>query len=199
MKLYTLVLGVLDTNTYILQGKSGLIVIDPAADADKIINKAAELNEPIKYVLLTHGHFDHCNAVADLQKLGAKVFMSKADYDMIQNGDDLALYCGVTFHGFVPDEFIGEGEIELMGEKIKVLHTPGHTAGSLTYILDGNIFGGDVLFYMGIGRSDLPTGDGKALLSSVKKLFDLNGTVYPGHGRQTTIEFERNHSIYVKA
>ncbi len=199
MKIHTLVLGVLDTNTYIVEADDALIVVDPADEPDKILAKASEIGKPIGCVLLTHGHFDHCNAAKRLQTCGAKVLMSKTDYEMIENGLDLAEFCDVKFNKFVPDEFIGEGQIELCGVKIDVLATPGHTAGSLTYVMGDNIFSGDVIFYLGVGRTDLPTGDGNAIIRSLKKLFSLDGVVYTGHGRATTMKFEREHSVYVKS
>lgn len=200
MQIETLTLGALDTNTYILVFNE-LIVIDPADDADKIKEAAARIGKPIKYVLLTHGHFDHCNAAYELQRDGAKVYMSKADFDMIKNDLDLAKYCGVTFNKFEPDYLIGEGELDVCGQKIKVLATPGHTAGGLTYIINGDVFCGDTLFYASVGRSDLPTGDKRTLTQSIKRLYALDGdyTVYPGHGRSTTLNFERKYNPYVKA
>lgn len=199
MNVHTLVLGVLDTNTYIVELENELIVIDPAAEPQAILNKAKELDKPIKSVLITHGHFDHCNAAKRLQAEGARVYLSKTDFEMIGRGDDLAKFCDVKFEPFVPDEFADEGKLVLGGVSIDVLRTPGHTAGSLTYVFGDDIFSGDVLFYLGIGRSDLPTGDNRALVESVRKLFTLEGKVYTGHGKPTTIEFERKHSIYVKA
>ncbi|MBR2971153.1 MAG: MBL fold metallo-hydrolase [Clostridia bacterium] len=200
VKIEKLVLGNLHTNVYLLVYDSGILVVDPAAEPNKIFAAAEEIGKPITHVLLTHGHFDHCNAAASLQKQGAKVLMSKTDYDMIQNGFDLAKFAGYNFNAFIPDEFVGEGEYEIAGQNVKILKTPGHTAGSVTYVFGNDVFCGDTLFFMGVGRIDLPTGDGRQLCESVKKLFALNGgTVYPGHGRSTSIEFEKENNPYVKA
>lgn len=199
--LFKLSLGVMNTNVYLLDGNDGVIVIDPADDAKTIRHAAAKFNKPIKYVLLTHGHFDHCNAARELQQDGAKVFMSYKDYEMIQNGLDLARYCGSHFNSFVPDEFLDEGERELCGLKIKILCTPGHTAGGLSFVIGDKIFCGDTLFFMSIGRSDLPTGDKATLYKSIKRLYGLNGdySVFPGHGELTTLEKERKSNPYVNS
>lgn len=198
MKIVKLVLGNMDTNVYLLVFEKEVFVIDPAADTETIVKAAEGL--PITNVLLTHGHFDHCNAASDLQKKGAKIFMSKRDYEMITNGFDLARYCGTHFNSFIPDELIVEGNLDLNGHNIQVISTPGHTAGSLTYVIEGMIFCGDTLFYLNVGRSDLPTGDKRQLTESIKKLYKLNGeTVYPGHGKATKLSFEKENNPYVKA
>lgn len=200
IKIEKLVLGDLHTNVYLLVYDSGILVVDPAAEPSKIFDVAQKIGKPITHVLLTHGHFDHCNAAAFLQKQGARVLMSQADFEMIQNGFDLAKYAGYTFYDFIPDGFLDEGECEIAGQAVKILATPGHTAGSLTYVFGNDVFCGDALFYMGVGRTDLPTGDSRKLCESVKKLYALNcGTVYPGHGKSTTIEYEKENNPYVKA
>ncbi|MBE5730725.1 MAG: MBL fold metallo-hydrolase [Clostridiales bacterium] len=200
IKIEKLVLGDLYTNVYLLVCDSGILVVDPAAEPNKIIAVAQEIGKPITHVLLTHGHFDHCNAAASLQKQGAKVLMSKTDYEMIQNGFDLAKYAGFTFNDFVPDEFVSEGECEIAGQSLKILDTPGHTAGSVTYVFGNDVFCGDTLFFMGVGRTDLPTGDGRKLCQSIQKLYKLtSGAVHPGHGKSTNIEFEKENNPYVKA
>ncbi|MCH5164483.1 MAG: MBL fold metallo-hydrolase [Clostridiales bacterium] len=201
MQVERLVLGELGTNVYLLVFDKEIFVIDPADEAETIKGVAARYGKRISYVLLTHGHFDHCNAAAHLQSDGAKVLMSKTDYEMIENGFDLAKFCNEHFNSFKPDMFIEEGEITLNGQSVYVLATPGHTAGSLTYIMQDNIFCGDTLFYLSVGRSDLPTGNKRQLTESIKKLYDLSGNynVYPGHGGLTDLEFERKNNPYVKA
>ena len=201
MQVERLVLGELGTNVYLLVFDKEIFVIDPADEVEAIKAAAARYGKPISYVLLTHGHFDHSNAAAQLQRDGAKVLMSKTDYEMIENGFDLAKYCNVQFNSFVPDMFIEEGELTLSEQSVRVLATPGHTAGSLTYIIEDNIFCGDTLFYLSVGRSDLPTGDKRQLTQSIKKLYTLpkNYPVYPGHGGQTDLDFERKNNPYVKA
>lgn len=196
MEVKKLVLGPLDTNTYLIIFDNDIIVIDPASDGELIEENAG--NKPISNVLLTHGHFDHCNAAAYLQARGAKVYMSETDYKMIENGLDLARFCGSHLEHFTPDGFLCEGEHDFCGHRVEIIATPGHTAGGLTYVVGGKIFCGDTLFFLGIGRSDLPTGDKRTLTQSIKKLYGLNGEVYPGHGRTTNIEFERNNNTYVK-
>ena len=198
MKIEKLVLGSMNTNVYLLFYEKEVFVIDPACNYDAIVKAAGGL--PITNVLLTHGHFDHCGAAAELQKAGAKIYMARLDHEMIKNGYDLARFCGTFLTPFTPDEFIGEGVSEIGGQAVKVLSTPGHTAGSLSFIVENNIFSGDVLFYLSVGRSDLPTGDKRQLTASVKRLYGLgDAQVFPGHGRSTELSFERKNNPYVKA
>ncbi len=197
MRIEKLVLGIMNTNVYLIFFENEAWVIDPADDAQAIFNTAN--GYPITNVLLTHGHFDHCNAAYELQKRGAQIFMSKKDYQMIENGYDLAKFCNVDFNTFYPDKFIEEGVLNINGQDIQVISTPGHTAGSLSYIIDNNIFCGDTLFYMSVGRSDLPTGNKRQLIESIKKLYLLTeAPVYPGHGRMTSLSFEKENNPYVK-
>ncbi|MBR2967295.1 MAG: MBL fold metallo-hydrolase [Clostridia bacterium] len=200
MEIKKLILGDLETNCYMLIFDEDIIVIDPADEPNKIFDQAKKIGKPISYVLLTHGHFDHCNGAKALQESGAKVYMSKADADMIEAGLDLAKYAGIEFNRFAPCGYLSEGKQSLGKHLFDVYETPGHTAGGLAFLFDGELFCGDTLFFMGVGRSDLPTANKAQLVQSIKKLYSLqNANVYPGHGRSTTLNFEKENNPYVKA
>ena len=118
---------------------------------------------------------------------------------LIETDKNLAPLFGKKFQRFVLDVAIDDGdEIEILNEKITVLHTPGHTAGSVCYVVENVIFSGDTLFRLSVGRTDFPTGSMKELNTSVKRLLALPGnyTVYPGHGEITNLDFERANNPY---
>ncbi len=194
------VMGVLNTNVYFLEFENDIVVIDPATDGEKIFETAKRIGKPICNVLLTHGHFDHCNAAAFLASKGARIYLSKADSEMIAAELDLARFMGEHLNKFKVDEFLTEGKLNVGGHIFDVLETGGHTAGSMSFVIERNIFCGDTLFYLGVGRSDLPTGDKRKLTESIKKLYALDGNynVYPGHGQSTELDFERANNPYVK-
>lgn len=200
MEIKKMILGELETNCYLLVFDENIIVVDPAGESEKILQQAEKLGKKINHVLLTHGHFDHCNGAKALQENGAKIYISKADADMIAAGLDLAKYAGVEFNSFEPDGILSEGSYDFDGHEFYVYEMPGHTLGGLAFVFDGEIFCGDTLFFMGVGRTDLPTANAGQLLQSIKKLYSLgDGNVYPGHGRATTLNFEKENNPYVKA
>lgn len=195
------VLGMVSTNCYIAyQGKEA-VVIDPADDADYIVNQCRELGVIPKAVLLTHGHFDHILAVEDLKKkLGIPVYAGEGEAALIQ---DPALNLSIAFgHNYVSgaDHLLKDGEVlELLGCSWKVISTPGHTIGSVCYLVEGEnvLFSGDTLFAESLGRTDFPTGSSAEIVSSITdKLFALPDDimVYSGHGEVTTIGHEKQYN-----
>ena len=201
-KIIALKVGALQTNCYIVYSDSNAVVIDAGGDYE-IIKKTLDNNSlACKYVLLTHAHWDHIGAVAKLQQDGAEVVLHEAEKEFPSNPDlSVAGFFGVSSEPFMPDILTKGGEtLELCGMKFTVLHTPGHTGGSVCYILDDCIFSGDTLFYHAVGRTDFPTGDANALKNSVRNvLFKLEGdyTVYPGHDDKTSLEAEKKYNPYV--
>lgn len=182
-------------NSYILvNDKSEGILID-CGSADVLSRVPKDVK--ITYVLLTHGHFDHICGLAECNARGIKIGCYKDEEDIALNHNEGDSF-GFSVPPFHIDFTVREGETELCGIKINVLHTPGHTRGSVCYIVGNNIFSGDTLFAGGAGRSDLYSGSSLALYSSIKKLFTLSGnyTVYPGHGGETTLFNEkRNYGL----
>ncbi len=194
--------GIVETNTYfIINNDNECLIIDPGDDISKIFDVLRDNGIVCKYILLTHAHFDHCNACAALQNIGAKIYVHKKDWALLKTDDNLANKFGVAFNKFVPDGFVKDKQIlKLLGFDIRVLHTPGHTSGSCCYILENFLFTGDTLMNLSCGRTDFPSGNKRELECSLKKLFELdyNYTIFPGHYASTNLEFEKRNNPYVK-
>ena len=156
----------------------------------------------LQYILLTHGHFDHIGGVRDIKKeYGCKVVISSVDAPMLSSGKaSLAAFCGAEQNDTEPDITVQDGdEIELGTLKIKVLSTPGHTSGSVCYVVGDALFSGDTLFYCSCGRTDFPTGSSDDMIKSLKKLASLDGNykVYTGHNQLSNLDFERKNNPYM--
>ncbi|MDD3337488.1 MAG: MBL fold metallo-hydrolase [Lachnospiraceae bacterium] len=207
---YTLkkrVLGPVGTNCYVLANTETheSIIIDPADDVMAIQNLVEDMESVPVAILLTHGHFDHIMAVNGLKNLysHAAVYIYEGEKDMLGNA---MLNCSSSMLGQAyttsADEFVRDGEVlGLAGFAIQVLHTPGHTEGSVCYYLKDYdmLFSGDTLFAESVGRTDLPTGSGRALQQSLRQLLeDLPDQVkvYPGHMDETTIEHEKRYNPF---
>ena len=201
MNLIKLVTGKPCENTYIVSEDGvNAVIIDPGDDIKAIVDKLNEHNLVCKAMLVTHAHFDHCNACRYFQELGAKVYLHKKDELLVRTVYNLANKFGVYFHRFLIDYTVKDGDlINLYGMNFKVLHTPGHTGGSCCYILnDSMMFTGDTLFNMSIGRTDFPTGNSSQMKKSLKKLFSLEKdySIFPGHGLPSKLFTEKNHNPY---
>ena len=193
MKIVTLPLGSLQTNTYLVwrEGCASCLVIDPADRADAILSAAGDLGLTIEAVLLTHGHFDHVGAVKDLAAdTGCRVFLNPAESTMPPQ-----LTAGTLYY---TDAYQGGEELQLAGLRFSVLHTPGHTPGSVCLLFEKAMFSGDTLFQRSCRTTDLPGGNSAALKESLKTLRSLprDYTVYPGHGPATTLEQEKAYNPY---
>lgn len=189
------------TNTYIVtdQESGETAVIDPSLPEESLIEK---LNvKKVKYILLTHGHFDHIGGVNLVkEKTGAKVVIHKEDEEMLC---DKNKNYGTDNTPIYADVLVEDGTELMLGDsKIKVLHTPGHTKGGVCYIFEDDriIFSGDTLFKLTAGRTDLYGGDARTELKSLIKIGDLEGdyVVYPGHDDSTTLQFERENNRYMR-
>lgn len=199
MKIYHLISGPLGVNTYFLVGEDNqAVVIDCGENYKKI--KQAELanNFTVKAILLTHAHFDHSGCAKKLQDDGVNVYISKLDAPKLLNDQNLSADFGRKFEYLTADYTFNDGDIiSLFGIKIKVISTPGHTDGSVCFIVDNAIFSGDTLFLDSVGRTDFITGNRDDMVNSVKRLFalDRDYAVYPGHGEFTTLERERKFNV----
>lgn len=187
-------------NSYFLtQDEKTAVVIDPAQP--RIADEAKRRGLTVTHVLLTHGHFDHIGGCAALQAAGAKVGCLAEEAPLALGKNNMADYFGGHVPPFSVDFTFGDGDIlSLNGMQFLVIATPGHTAGGACFCVGDHLFTGDTLFAGDIGRSDLPTGSGAQLTESVRKLYALQGdfTVCPGHGEDTTLEYERHNNGWVR-
>ena len=202
MKIYHLTTGLLGVNTYFLVNEKtkNAILIDGGESYKAIKKTESDLGVKITTLLLTHAHFDHAGNAEQLQKDGVKVLISEIDAPKLSNGLNLASDFGRTFNSFIPDQMLKDGQVlNIEDIQIKVIATPGHTDGSLTFMVGNSLFTGDTLFLESVGRTDFPTGNKTQLINSVKKLFALEGNynVYPGHQEFTTLSHERENNFFV--
>lgn len=186
------------------------VILDPGGEVKKLIAFIEENGLKISGILLTHGHFDHMQAVSKIKEAtSARVFAHKDEAPILKNPD---LNMSLSMLGrkieIEPDVVLEDGESVEFGENnkhcLRVLHTPGHTAGGVSYYAEecGAVFAGDTLFYESVGRTDFEGGDAERLLSSIReKLFTLpdNTIVHSGHGQSTSIAHEKRFNPFVKA
>lgn len=205
VKIGKVTMGQYMTNCYFLyrEGSKDMVFIDPADSGAYLYEQLSGKGFDIKAILLTHGHFDHIFGVKALkEKTGARVYACEAEKALLED-PGLNVSEGVGRPTAVyPDEFLHDGqEITLCDIGIKVIHTPGHTAGSCCFYVEeaGFLIAGDTLFEGSVGRTDLPTGSTRTMMDSIReKLFVLpdETKVYPGHGGSTTIGFEKENNPF---
>lgn len=202
MHIETFELGPLHTNCYLLHTESEAVVIDAADESPELLEYLKNHKLSLVGILNTHLHFDHVSGNAWLfRATGAPLLANEQDAYLLRRemgGERFGLppTPNFTFRNLV------EGELELLGETCRVLATPGHTPGSLSYYWSGEkaLFSGDVLFYRSIGRADLPGGDAALLAQTIReKIYSLppDTIVYPGHGIPTIVGEEMRQNPYV--
>lgn len=182
----------MDMNSYLLIKQKKAIVVDPGFNGEKILSLMKEKSLSLDAILLTHGHYDH---IRDIEIINedylAKVYIHESDKSFLYNSkQNYALAFGQKFilnsHHLIKS-FENEALLDILGEKIEIIHTPGHTLGSVMYKYKNHIFSGDTIFYDGIGRTDLFSGQFNALrrsLNMIKEKLSNKDMIYPGHGRQ---------------
>lgn len=197
-------LSVCDTNSFIVASDSGnCVLIDAPDDAEYILEQIEMLGLELKKIFLTHGHFDHVGAVADLvEQTGCEVYIHEKDLQKLIKGDGmLGRFFGVGDPRTVSEALtFDEGDVLTLDElEFDVLHTPGHTSGSCCFLIGDNMFSGDTLFARSIGRTDMPDGDLALMKRSIERLYKLSGEirVYPGHMSVTTLEAEKHYNPYM--
>ncbi len=194
--------GLIENNMYLVMDEKShdAVLIDAPQDIPELKNVVDELGANVKYILITHGHFDHIMGLNSLKKtLNAPAVICKDDLAISDNVNEFTRLFGVP--DIVPptyEKFVKDGDVLDVGDmQIKVIQTPGHTEGGVCYLIGENLFSGDTLFKQSVGRTDLFGGNLEKIRHSVKEVLfklDENIKVFPGHGPITTIAYEKKYN-----
>lgn len=206
IKVESLPLGPVGANTYIVTDEvSGLTAVIDCGDCNLALKRKLE-GKTVKYIMLTHGHYDHILGVYDLKELTrAEVLIHKDDAACLYNDrSSLAAFVMCDQKPLNADRQLVEGDTVKLGETVfKVMNTKGHTEGSVVYLdeADRVMFTGDTLFAGSYGRTDLPGGDDGKMINSLRRINALEGDymIYPGHDRSTTLDEERKFNAYLRS
>lgn len=193
------------TNSYLLWEEDTLetAIIDPAAPSESFMNEIKKHGLKPKYLISTHGHGDHIGGNEDINKnFDVIKCIHENDADSLTDPNlNLSKFWNAKLIAPEADKLLKDGDELFLGKsKLSIIHTPGHSRGSICILTGNMLFSGDTLFAMGIGRADLPGGNYSTLLNSIKsKLFKLDGSlkVLPGHGPESTIEDEKVGNPFV--
>ncbi len=205
MNYEVLALGPLETNCYIVFCQDSLecAVVDPGAEADRIFQLIAQKSLKPALILNTHGHIDHIGANKDIkEKFNIPLYIHSADSAMLGNvkQSEMAAFLGIM-DSPSPDHLLNDGDKIKIGKSfLRVIHTPGHSPGSVSFLGDGFLLSGDTLFFGGVGRTDLPGGSWKDIESSIKnKIMTMPDEmiVLPGHGPFTTVGQEKRANPFI--
>ncbi len=199
MKILGMPVGPFQANAYvaICEATGKCALVDPGAEAERLLRAVAAEKAEVESILLTHAHLDHIGGVAEAKRLtGAPVHLHPADVPLYRAAPEQAIAFGLQMEVQPePDEPLAEGQAVRIGEsQLEVLHTPGHSPGHVSFVGDGLALVGDCVFAGSIGRTDLPGGDFRTLIESIKsKLLVLpdDTVLYSGHGPATTVARER--------
>ncbi len=203
-----IVVGVFQENCWVIGNRrSGeAICIDPGDQPDEILALARDMGVTIKYIANSHAHIDHVLGVKGVQSAtGATFLLHHQDLDLLRDGFDMSAARFGLDPGQkppLPDDYLEDGDtVEVDGLQLKVITTPGHTPGSVSFYTEGFLFSGDTLFRDSIGRTDLPGGSFEEEMDSIcKRLLMLppETVVLPGHMAETTIDYEMQHNPFVR-
>ena len=205
MEILVIPVGYLQDKCYIAYDEDKVaVVIDPGDEGQKLVEAIRNRGLDVRYILLTHGHFDHTGAVMEIKnEFGAKLCVSGEDADMLTDPQlSLAKRQRWKPEDISIDLLLSDGDVIEAGKmRFEVIATPGHSKGSVTYRCENVLFTGDTLFQGDCGRTDLYGGSYEQIKASLRRLADLEGDyqVLPGHGPDSTLEEERLHNIYMGA
>ena len=192
----------IDNNNYLIidEETKDAALIDCSAIDDNIRAELEACRATLKYILLTHGHFDHIAGIR--QNPDVQVLMHKEDSEWVKKVNQYLPLMGMPPMS-IPniDKYIEDNEIIKLGNlEIKVIHTPGHTQGGVCFYVDNKLFSGDTIFREAVGRCDLEGGDFDQIVESIEtRIFTLppETIIYPGHGRMTSVEWEKEHNKFL--
>ena len=203
MEIVNLYPGSWGSNCYLLISGNHAAVVDPSAKSEHILNALQQAGANLDYILLTHGHFDHIVSLDTLRQatgVPAMIHQNDGDFptDAIKNGFRVFFHMDQVYHA--PDQLLQSDQILQLGdEEIQVIHTPGHTRGSVCFLCNREfLITGDTLFDEGRGRTDLYGGNEAQLLLTLQEMRKLpqNLPIYPGHGAPATLGIALDHVIY---
>ena len=202
MIIKTFSVGMMANNNFLVidEESKEAVLIDATAKIGELKSVLDEYGATLKYILLTHGHFDHIAGLENLNK--TEVLMHEADMGWVNNVNTYLPMVGLPGMQIPKiDRFINDGDVIKLGDtEIKVIYTPGHTQGGVCFYVDGNLFSGDTIFRESVGRCDLDGGDFDQIVESIEnKIFTLppETVIYPGHGRKTTVEWEKTRNRFL--
>lgn len=206
MKIYMFPVGSMQSNCLVVANEQSkqAVIVDPGAEAGKIMNFIAQHELKVVAILLTHGHADHIDALDKVrEQTQAKVYIHEDDAEMLTDANkNLSVFITGPRVFKAADELLTDGQsLNLAGIDFYVLHTPGHTPGGCCFMIGEHVIVGDTIFRESIGRTDFPGGSHKQLLSSIKnQLFGLPDStkLYPGHGPATDVGYEKQKNPFLK-
>jgi len=203
MEIKVLPLGDIQVNCYLVSTEKSALVVDPGFYSQKVEEFLKENSHKERMILLTHAHFDHIGGAELLREnTGVNIAIGEKENAFLSDpAVNLSGLLSAPLKPFSADISLKDNETLNIGDlKIKVIHTPGHTSGSVSYLIDDVLFSGDTLFNSSIGRTDFPTGDFAVLSQSIKKLYELDGeiTVLSGHGEATNLNYEKMYNPFVR-
>jgi len=200
----TFTVGPLQENSYVVyrHGGSAAMIIDPGDEPDRIMDFVRQNGLDVKYIVCTHAHFDHVGALPELrEQTGAKIVIHEDEREVYTAAQDMGAFMGYQIDRLPePDLYVKEGDIIRMDDiSFKVLHTPGHSPGSLCLYGEGILFSGDTVFAGSIGRTDFPGGSLEKMKESFRRIISLpeETRILSGHGPETTVGVEKRENFFM--